>query len=186
MLELFLGQIPEAIFFSLFMIYTKRLKEKRILFTVLMTIEYLLLKAFIHYNIWFQILYTTIVYFILKSLYEEKAQITDIFTFTIGSIILTLSCIILYFIVYTITKSYICFVIVNRIFIFVFIFLLKNKLYKIEKIYKKLWNRNDIVKKKIKTTTFRAINVVMFNGIFYALNIIMLYAIYYNNLKGGV
>ena len=46
MLELFLGQIPEAIFFSLFMIYTKRLKEKRILFTVLMTIEYLLLKAF--------------------------------------------------------------------------------------------------------------------------------------------
>lgn len=117
---------------------------------------------------------------------KKKAQITDIFTFTIASIILTLSCIILYFIVYTITKSYICFVIVNRIFIFGFIFVLKNKLYKIEKIYKKLWNRNDIVKKKIKTTTFRAINVVMFNGIFYALNIIMLYAIYYNNLKGGV
>lgn len=186
MLELLLGQIPEAIFFSLFMIYTKNLKEKRILFTILMVIEYLLLKAFIHYNIWFQILYTAIVYFILKSLYEEKAQITDIFTFTIANIILTLSCIILYFVVYNITKSYILFVIINRIFIFGFLILFKNKLNNIQKIYKKLWNRNDMKKKKIKTTTFRALNIVIFNTVFYIINISMLYAIYCNNLKGGV
>ena len=35
MLEIFLGQIPEAIFFELFMIFVKDLKEKRILFTTL-------------------------------------------------------------------------------------------------------------------------------------------------------
>ena len=58
LLEIFLGQIPEAIYFALFMIFAKDLKEKRILYILLMVIEYLLLKHFIKYNIWFQILYT--------------------------------------------------------------------------------------------------------------------------------
>ena len=30
LMELFLGQIPEAIYFALFMIFTKNLKEKRL------------------------------------------------------------------------------------------------------------------------------------------------------------
>ena len=41
MLELIIGQIPEAIYFALFMIYAKGLKEKRILFTVLMVNRYI-------------------------------------------------------------------------------------------------------------------------------------------------
>lgn len=97
-LEIILGQIPEAIFFSLFMIYAKGLKEKRILFTILMVAEYLLLKHFISFNVWFQILYTFITFIILKILYEEKAQVTDIFTFTIASII-TILCSIISFII---------------------------------------------------------------------------------------
>ena len=52
-LELFLGQIPEAIYFSLFMIYAKDLKEKRILFTILMIAEYLLLIYALPFNSWF-------------------------------------------------------------------------------------------------------------------------------------
>ena len=51
LLEIFLGQIPEAIYFALFMIFAKDLKEKRILYILLMVIEYLLLKHFIKYNI---------------------------------------------------------------------------------------------------------------------------------------
>lgn len=39
MLELFLGQIPEAIYFALFMIYAKNLKTKRLLYTILMILE---------------------------------------------------------------------------------------------------------------------------------------------------
>lgn len=94
LLEIFLGQIPEAIYFALFMIFAKDLKEKRILYILLMVIEYLLLKHFIKYNIWFQILYTIMQFVILKVLYKEKSQITDIFTFTIASIILVLCCFI--------------------------------------------------------------------------------------------
>ena len=99
MLEILLGRIPEAIYFALFMIFTKQLKEKRILYITLMVIEYLLLKYFIEYNIWFQIAYTIIQYILLKILYKEKAQITDIFTFTIASGILILFCMILYFLI---------------------------------------------------------------------------------------
>lgn len=40
MYVLLVAQIPEAIYFSLFMIYTKRLKEKRLLYTALMVIAY--------------------------------------------------------------------------------------------------------------------------------------------------
>ena len=107
LLEIFLGQIPEAIYFALFMIFAKDLKEKRILYILLMVIEYLLLKHFIKYNIWFQILYTIMQFVILKVLYKEKSQITDIFTFTIASIILILSCLVLYFIIWKTINNFI-------------------------------------------------------------------------------
>ena len=86
--ELFLGQIPEAVYFALFLIFTKNLKEKRVLFTILMIGEYLLLKSFIHFDIWFQIGYTVMTFLTLKVLYKDKAQITDVFTFGIASIVL--------------------------------------------------------------------------------------------------
>lgn len=55
-LEILLGQIPEAVYFSLFLIFTKEIKEKRILFTSLMIIEYLLLLYVFPYSIWSHIL----------------------------------------------------------------------------------------------------------------------------------
>ena len=89
-LELLLGQIPEAVYFSLFMIFTKQLKEKRLLFTIIMILEYVLIQRVIHFNIWLHIIYTIFVYLILKLLYKDKAQVTDIFTFTISSMLLIL------------------------------------------------------------------------------------------------
>ena len=171
MLELLLGQIPEAIFFALFMIYAKGLKEKRILFIILMILEYLLLKSFIKYNIWFQISYTFITYLILKLLYKDKAQITDIFTFTIANIILMILSAFSFFIMYFTYKNIILANIICKTLLLIFIILTRNKLINITKLYKKFWNRNDSIKKKMKTTTFRAINIVTFNIIFYIINI---------------
>ena len=51
MLEIIFGRVAEAIYLSLFMIFTKRLKEKRILFIVLMIAEYLILYACFPYRI---------------------------------------------------------------------------------------------------------------------------------------
>lgn len=178
MLELIIGQIPEAIFFSLFMIYAKGLKEKRVLFTILMIAEYLLLKKFIHFNIWFQILYTFMTFVILKLLYKEKSQIIDIFTFTVASIILIISSILCFLISF---GNVVFATIINRIILLIFIFAFKDKLKSIQNLYKRIWNR-ETNKTKIKTTTFRSLNVIIFNILFWLLNILLMFAIYYNSI----
>lgn len=177
MAELLLGQIPEAIYFALFMIYAKNLKEKRLLFTFLMVVEYIILTRIIMFNSWFQILYTAITFIILKVLYKEKAQVTDIFTFCIGSIMLMIICSICVFLTCVVIKNAIICGIISRILMFLFLFITHKHLYKIQNLYKKLWNRNDKVKKKIKSTTFRCINLVVFNVMFYIINIGMFYCI---------
>ena len=164
-IEILLGQIPEALYFSLFMIYAKQLKEKRLLFVLLNIIEYILLMLVFPYSIWSHILYFGLCYVLLKILYKNKSQITDIFTLGIASIVLIFisfiaSLLFRHNILLTIIFSRIC---ILSIFI-------KNYLYKISKLYKKFWNRND-KPKKMKSTTFRAINTVIFNLMFYIINI---------------
>lgn len=182
-LEMLLGQIPEAIYFSLFMIFTKQLKEKRLLFVILMIVEYLIIQKLIHFDIWLQIIYTAFVFVILKILYKEKAQITDIFTFTISSIMLIIIDALVYFICKTFTDNYMIALIIDRMILFTNLILLRNKLPYIQNLYKKLWNRNDKTKKHIKSTTFRCINLIIFNMIFYIINIGMVYCIYINSIS---
>lgn len=183
MLELLLGQIPEAIYFALFMMFTKKLKTKRILYTILMVLEYVLLKFFIEYNIWFQVAYTIIQFLILKLLYKEKAQVTDIFTFTIASAVLILISFISYSVVWFTLNNYYIAVILCRVLLFMFLIMFYKKLYKIQKLYKILWNRNNKKKTKMKSTTFRALNLVLFNTIFYIINLGMAFMLIQ---QGGV
>lgn len=65
LIQLILGQIPEAIYFALFMIVTKELKSKRTLFVLLMILEYMLLKHTFVYSIWFHVLYFILSYHLL-------------------------------------------------------------------------------------------------------------------------
>ena len=184
MFTLLVSQIPEAIYFSLFMIYAKNIKEKRLLYILLMTIEYVILAQLFPFNVYFQILYTFISFFILKILYKEKAQITDIFTFAICSLILMIISAIMYFIGYNTYKNTRVCVVSQKIILFLFIAIFKSKLNNIQKLYKKLWNRNFNKTYKIKTTTFRALNVVVFNVMFVVINFGMLLCIFIKN--GGV
>lgn len=173
--ELFLGQIPEAIYFALFLIFTKDLKEKRILFIILMIVEYLLLKSFIHFDIWFQIGYTIMTFLTLKVLYKEKAQVIDIFTFGIASIILMVSSIISFLLLGP-NMQFV--VLISRILLILFFIFSYKYLPNIQKLYKKLWNRNDKTTKKMKSTTFRALNTVLFNLMFVVINVCMIYAMF--------
>lgn len=181
LLELFLGQIPEAIFFSLFMIFVKNLQEKRILFSSLMILEYLFLTYFIKFNIWFQVLYTFATFLILKLLYKEKAQIIDIFTFMIGSLIMGVFDGVLYFIVWKTINNYLIYAVMVRVLQIIFFVLFHKKLYKIQYLYKKLWNRNRQHPNKIKSATFRSLNIVIFNLMFYLINM----AVVFNSFQGG-
>lgn len=178
MLELLLGQVPEAIYFALFMIFTKEIKSKRLLYVALMITEYLLLKYLIVYNIWFQITYTIAQFVILKILYKEKAQITDIFTFAVASAVLILISCMSYFIVWTTLNNYYIAVILCRILLFIFLAVFHKKLYKIQKLYKLLWNRSSKRSTKMKSTTFRAVNLVIFNIMFYIINLGMIFTLF--------
>lgn len=178
LLEILLGQIPEAIYFALFIIFTKRLDKKRGLFITLMVIEYVLLLNALPFSIWSHILYFIISFVILKLLYKEKSQIIDIFTLGIASLFIIVVNLIIYAIFLKMIKNYIVVTIINRISLFMSLFLVKNKLPKIQNMYKKFWNRNDTVPKPMKSVTFRCINLVMFNIMFYAINICMLYCLY--------
>ena len=177
MLMLFLEKVCEAIYFSLFLIYGKNLKEKRILFIGIMIFEYLTLKYFIKFNVLFQLIYTFMSFVNLKVLYKNKAQITDIFLFTIASLLLILISIIcsLPVIISNIPWMYYIMLIINRILIFICLILLKNKINYLYIKFCKNWNRHK--DNKIKSLTLRNISVIMFNIMFYVINIYMLYAI---------
>lgn len=65
---------------------------------------------------------------------------------------------------------------------FLILFIMYKKNLTFQKIYKKLWNKSD-KKHKIKSTTFRSMNLVLLNIIFVIINLGMAYAIYINNIR---
>lgn len=183
-LQLLLGQIPEAVYFALFLIFTKRLKTHRLIFCILVLIEYLLLVNLFPFNLWFHIGLTILIYLSLKVIYKNRAQITDIFTFGISSVLLIIVSIVNYLIFCKLLNvNFVVSAVTQKLILFALLLCLKPKLYNIQKLYKRLWNRNDKLPKKMKTTTFRAINVVVFNTTFYIINVCMLIAIIHN--RGG-
>ena len=149
-LLIFLEKILEAIYFSLFLIIGKDLKNKRILFTLLMIFEYLLLKSFFHFNVAFQVSYTFMTYLILKVIYKEKAQITDIFLFAAASIILIAICIFTYLTALVTYKNYFISLILNRILIFTFLYVFRKQIRNCYIKFYSLWNRRHKPKKNQK------------------------------------
>ena len=164
------------------MIYTKSLKEHRVKFILLMILEYTLIMETIRFDIYAHLLVFIMTFLILKLLYKEKAQVIDIFTFGIASIVLMIISIVSYLVIWKTIGVFYVFIIVSRILMLIFILLFKDKLYKIQELYKKLWNRDDKIKKKIKSTTFRALNVVVFNFMFFIINLCMIFIL----MNGGV
>lgn len=166
-LEIILGQIPEAIFFALFMIFTKNYKDNRASFISLMVLEYVLLKQVFVYSMWFQISYFILSYLLMKILYEEKTRITDVFTLGIASISIIVISAISYFV--ALGNMTICLVI-SRCLMLILLIICRRYLPKIDNLYRKLWNRSENTY-KIKSTTFRALNIVIFNVSFILINL---------------
>ena len=176
MLELLLGQIPEAIFFALFMIYAKNLKEKRVLFILLMIAEYLLAKHTFTYSWLFHISYMIIIFITLKYLYKEKSQITDIFLIIYSYVIMLFLSLVSYIPILIFINNFFVSLIINRILMILFLILFKDKLIILQNFLKKKWNRKKD-NKGIKSTTVRCINLVIFNLFFYLINILMIFFI---------
>ena len=177
MAEMFLGQIPEAIYCALFIITCKNIKTKRLLFVLLMIMDYLLLKEFLIFNSWFQFLYVILTFMILKFLYKDKAKVFDIFYMILCYITIIIAGIISFALL---GNNMIIANIFNKIILFLSLFLLRNKYNKLENIYYMFWNVDKEKKRKVKAITFRSINLFILNIIFIIINLGMAFAIFIN------
>lgn len=172
LISIILGLIPEVLYFTLFLIYTKDLKEKRIKLGILITIMYLLCIFIIQHKILFYVAFMFFIFFSLKILYKKKIQIIDLFIVGIAEGYLALLSLLIYlpknnlqyFIIYAI----------NRILLFA-PFIFRNKFNTIYKKYCSLWNRNYTKKQPIKSITLRNISLFAINIIILLINIIILY-----------
>lgn len=171
-ISIFLGMLPEIIYFTLFLIYTKDLKEKKIKLGLLIALVYVLCFTISLYKILYYTAFIFLVYLILKLLYKKKTQIIDIFTFSISIAYLTILSLLVY-IPQNIEQYYICLAI-NRVLLFI-PFIFKNKFNIIYKKYCSLWNRNYETKQPIKSITLRNISLIGINCVIFAMNIICIY-----------
>lgn len=162
LLTILLGMLPEVLYFTLFITYTKNIKEKRIKLFLLISVFYLLCITTIKYQILCYMAFVVSIFIILKLLYKEKAQIIDIFI--VGVSYLWLS--ILSFVLMNFTNkdlsNYAIIYIIQRILLFM-PFIFRNKFNTIYKKYCKLWNRNDTEKRPIKSITLRNVSLVIIN-----------------------
>ena len=179
MLEIFRlisAKLLEPIYFSLFIIIGKDIKNKRILFTLIMIFQYILLKLYIKFDVSFQFIYTFMTFVTLKVLYKERAQITDIFLFGVASIILIISSVGFSLLIWYTIRNYYVVLVLNRTFIFGFLYFKKNLIRSKYKEFCSLWNRH-ANPNRIKSLTLRNISIITFNLMFWVLNFCMIYFI---------
>ena len=177
MMNIILGLIPEAIFFSLFIIFTKNYKNKakNIVFTLLMITGYIILKQILPRNVYCQIIYLAYVPLLMFLLYRNKFHISDVFVMSWASILITiLQLIFLPFLYLFGNNSYFIMWILNRIITFVVLIFMKNKLNKIYKYFISQWNRNREKPNKFKALTIRNICVISLNISIFILNLCMI------------
>lgn len=89
-MSMLLGMVPEVLFFSLLLIYTKSLKEKRKRLFILLCLIYICCFFIKRYQLIYYILFVALVYGLLLLLYREKIQLIDIFVIAIGEVYLSL------------------------------------------------------------------------------------------------
>lgn len=172
-ISLVLGLLPEVAFLTLFLIYTKNLKTKRIYLAIFISVIYLICMFIDKYKLYYYILFLVLIYIALKILYREKIQIIDSFVIGLGySYICILASISLMLFTDDLSNYGILYII-SRILLFLpFIFRKKfNELY--EK-YVTFWNRNDEIKKPIKSITLRIISLIGINLLVYIVDLALI------------
>lgn len=165
-----LGLIPEVLFMTLFLSFTKGIKEKKWLLALCLTISYLILIFIRQYKIFLYVLFIFLIYVSLKITYKKKAQIIDLF---VGSVPFMWISIISYICFLFLKDDYSNYYIlygIDRIVLFIPL-LFKKQLNVLYKTYCKLWNRNDAEKRPIKSITLRNISLLVINITIFLMNV---------------
>ena len=169
-LSILLGLLPEVLYFTLFLIYTKDLKEKKVKLFLLIAVSYFLCILVQKLQIVFYILLIVLIYLSLKLLYRKKTQIIDIFVISLSYLWLAILSSVLKLCVNDDMSNYVLISIIDRMLLFS-IFIFRHKFNGWYKKYCKLWNRNDKEKRPIKSITLRNASLILLNGFIFFLNI---------------
>lgn len=170
LLSILLGLVPEVMYFTLFLVYAKDIKEKRFKLFLLISISYFLCILVQQWQVLFYVLLIALIYVSMKILYKNKTQLIDIFVIMLSHLWLATLSFILIFFVKEDMSNYILVSIVDRILLFS-IFVFKNKFNQLYKLYCKFWNRNNKEKRPIKSITLRNISVILLNSFIFFVNI---------------
>lgn len=169
LISIILGLLPEVLYFTLFLVITKDLKEKRIRLFLLIGIAYLLCIFIKQYFILFYFAFIFMIYFVLKILYKQKTQIIDVFIITISYTWIAILSFIMFYILEKDMSNYYILYLIDRILLFI-PFIFKNNFNKMYEKYCKFWNRNDKEKRNIKSITLRNLSLIFLNSIILIVN----------------
>lgn len=162
LVSILLGLIPEVLFFTLFITYAKGIKEKRIKLFLLISIAYIICIFIKRYKVFYYCLFIILVYCILKYLYKNKTQIIDIFIINLGFNYLCITSYVCFLFLENDLSNYYYLYVIERIVLFG-IFIFRKSFNDLYKKYCSLWNRNDNIKRPIKSITLRNISLITLN-----------------------
>lgn len=172
--SIILGLLPEVLYFTMFLICTKDIKEKKIRLGILISIAYMICMFIQKYKLIYYVLFIALVYLILKLLYKEKTQIIDVFVFSISTFYLTMLSYFMSKILNEDLSNYYLLLFISRVFLII-PFIFRNKFNVLYKKYCLLWNRNDNIKRPIKSITLRNISIISLNLFIIVINMGCLY-----------
>lgn len=168
-ISLILGMLPEVLYFTLFLIFTKDLKDKRLKLFLLLVAGYIVLIMLCRYQLIFYLAYIVYTYLVLKKLY--KSHITDLFVYSVAFSYLMLIGFIFKLLLF---DNYVLYYVIDRIFLFL-PFIFKDKFNLLYEKYKSLWNRKK--DNKIKSLTIRNSSVLFINVMIILINILTILAL---------
>lgn len=170
LISLLLGMFPEVLFFTMYLIYTKNIKEKRLKLFLLISIAYILCVMIIRHQVIYYIVFLFLIYLILKILYKKKTQIIDIFIINISFAYVALISSICFSFVNNNYILYYIMLVINRVLLFL-PFIFKKKFNYLYKIYCNLWNRTTDKNRPIKSITLRNISLILLNSLIFLINL---------------
>ena len=169
--SLFCGMFPDVLYFTLFIIYTKNIKEKRLLLFVLLALGYIVLIMLCRFQFMFYLAYIIYSYLVLKKLYNS--HIIDLFVYSVAFSYLMLIGFILKILLLD-NFNYAIYYVVTRVVLFL-PFIFRNKFNLIYEKYRSLWNRKE--GNKIKSLTIRNSSVLFINVMIILINILTMAAL---------
>ena len=163
MVSLLMGMLPEVLYFTLSICFIKDIKKQRLKLFSLLVIGYIVLIMVCRFQLLFYLGYIVYVYIVLKKLYKSK--IIDLVIVSVVSAYLTL----VSFISFKLIDTYMLAYLINRLMLFIPIFVLNYKLNDFYNVYYRLWDRHE--GNKIKSITIRNISLVFVNILIVIFNV---------------